>query len=166
MANCKPASTPLPEKTVLCATTNEEACDAHSYPYLQVIGLVMYAMLGTRPDIAYAVSTLSCFASWPGTPHIQALKHLLQYLKGSTHYGIIYSCDGGSLMGCLKDNIYRFTDSNYAMDPNTHHSVSRAIFLLTGGPISWSSRLQSSVSQSSTKAKYVASGAPRDGASS
>src|SRR5260221_12604958 len=70
MANCKPASTPLPEKTVLCATTNEEACDAHSYPYLQVIGLVMYAMLGTRPDIAYAVSTLSCFASQPRTPHV------------------------------------------------------------------------------------------------
>ena len=60
-------------------------------------------------------------------------------------------------MGCFKDNIYGFTDSNYAMDPNTRCSISGAVFLLAGGPISWSSRLQSSVSQSSTKAEYVAS---------
>src|SRR5258708_7230514 len=157
MANCKPAATPLPEKTVLHAATDEEAHDACSYPYLQVIGSVMYAMLGTRPDITYAVSTLSRFASRPGTPHVRALKHLLQYLKGSAHYGIIYSHDGGSLMGCLKDNIYGFTDSDYAMDPDTHRSVSGAVFLLAGVPISWSSRLQSSVSQSSTEAEYVAS---------
>ena len=54
----------------------------------------MYAMLGTRPNIAYAVSTLSCFTSQHGTPHVHALKHLLQYLKGSTEYGIVYSHDG------------------------------------------------------------------------
>ena len=60
-------------------------------------------------------------------------------------------------MGCFKDNIYGFTDSDYTMDPDTHCSISGAVFLLASGPISWSSRLQSSVSQSSTDAKYVAS---------
>jgi len=137
MADCKPAPTPLPEKMVLHAPTDDEVCEACSYPSLQVIGSVMYAMLGTRPDIAYAISTLSCFASHPGSPHVHALKHLLWYLKGSADYGIVYLCDGGSLVGCevtLDNDIYGFTDSDYAMDPNTHHSVSRAIFLLTGGP--------------------------------
>ena len=61
------------------------------YPYLQVIGLVMYAMLGTRPDIAYAVNTISCYSSCPSTQHVNAVKHLLHYLKGSANYGIIYS---------------------------------------------------------------------------
>src|SRR5258707_5229884 len=136
-------------------------CEARSYPYLQVIGSVMYAMLGTRPDIAYAVSTLSRFASRPGTPHVRALKHLLRYLKGSANYGITYSRDGGSLMGCEitlnNDIIHGFTDSDYAMDPDSRRSVSGAICLLAGGPISWRSKLQSSVSQSSTEAEYVAS---------
>ena len=59
MSECKPTATPLPKKTVLQAATNQEAHDARSYPCLQVIGSVMYVMLGTRPDIAYAVSTLS-----------------------------------------------------------------------------------------------------------
>src|SRR5260370_35877250 len=76
MADRKPVATPLPEKTVLRAATDEEAHEARSYPYLQVIGSVMYAMLGTRPDIAYAVSTLSGFAPRPGTPHVQPFKHL------------------------------------------------------------------------------------------
>ena len=141
MADCKPAPTPLPEKTILCAATDEEAHNAHSYPYLQVLGSVMYVMLGTRPDIAYAVSTLSCFASQPRTPHVQALKHLLQYVQGSATYGIIYSRDGGSLMGCgitSKDNMHGFTNSDYAMDPDTHCSISGAVFLLAGGLISWS----------------------------
>src|SRR5258708_21154438 len=161
MADCKPAPTPLPEKTVLRAASDDDAHEARSYPYLQVIGSVMYAMLGTRPDIAYAVSTLSRLASRPGTPHVRALKHLLRYLKGSANYGITYSRDGGSLMGCEitlnNDIIHGFTDSDYAMDPDSRRSVSGAIFLLAGGPISWRSKLQSSVSQSSTEAEYVAS---------
>src|SRR5258707_7530344 len=99
MADCKPAPTPLPEKTVLRAATDDEVCEACSYPYLQVIGSVMYAMLGTRPNIAYAISTLSRFASHPGSPHVHALKHLW-YLKGSADYGIVYLCDGGSIVGC------------------------------------------------------------------
>src|SRR5260370_34521069 len=75
MLDCKPTATPLPKK-ILHSVTDQEAQEAHSYPYLQVIRSIMYAMLGTRPDIAYTVSTLSCFTTCPGTPHIQALKHL------------------------------------------------------------------------------------------
>ncbi len=43
------------------------------------------------------------------------------------------------------------------MDPESRCSISGSIFLLAGGPISWRSKLQSSVSQSSTEAEYVAS---------
>jgi len=157
MADCKPVPTPLPKKTILHRATDQEAHKACSYPYLQAIGSIMYTMLGTRPDIAHAVSTLSHFASHPGTPHIHALKHLFRYLKGTADYGIVYSQDGGSLLGCEANSIYGFTDSDYAMDPDTHRSVSRAIFLLARGPISWSLRLQSTISQSSTEAEYVAS---------
>lgn len=86
----------------------------------------MYAMLGMRPDIAYAVSTLSCFSSQPGPKHVQALKHLLCYLKGSADFGIVYSCDGGTLHGSESermlsecDSLVGFTNSDYAMDPES-----------------------------------------------
>jgi len=77
-----------------------------------------------------------------GPQHLNALKHLLRYLKGSSGYGIVYSHDGGVLMGCESkvtpdaDSIVGYTDSDYAMDPVTCHSMSGAIFLLAGGPIS------------------------------
>ena len=55
------------------------------------------------------------------------------------------------------DSIMGYMDSDYAMDPNSCQFVSGAIFLLAGGPISWSSKLQASISQSSTEAEYIAS---------
>ena len=61
------------------------------YPYLQVIGSVMYPMLGMRLDIAYTISTLSRYSSRPGTQHVNTVKHLLHYLKGLANYRIIYS---------------------------------------------------------------------------
>ena len=70
MADCKPVATPLPEKAILQAASDDEVEAAWNHPYLQVIGSVMYAMLGTRPDIAYAISTLSHYASRPGTQHV------------------------------------------------------------------------------------------------
>src|SRR5258708_2097751 len=165
MADCKPVVTPLPEKLVLTSATDDKVLEAHSFPYLQAIGSVMYAMLGMRPDIAYAVSTLSCFSSQPGPKHVQALKHLLQYLKGSADFGIVYSHDGGTLLGSESkrilhsecDSLVGFTDSDYTMDPESQCSISSSVFLTAGGPVSWQSKLQSSLSQSSTEAKYLAS---------
>ncbi|KAL0413325.1 UNVERIFIED_CONTAM: Retrovirus-related Pol polyprotein from transposon TNT 1-94 [Sesamum radiatum] len=54
-------------------------------PYSNAIGSVMYLMVCTRPDIAYAVSCLSRYMSNAGPPHWEALKWLLRYLSGSAN---------------------------------------------------------------------------------
>ncbi|KAL0377078.1 UNVERIFIED_CONTAM: Retrovirus-related Pol polyprotein from transposon TNT 1-94 [Sesamum calycinum] len=54
-----------------------------SVPYSNAIGSIMYLMVSTRPDIAYAVRCLSRYMSNAGLPHWEALKWLLRYLKGS-----------------------------------------------------------------------------------
>jgi hypothetical protein len=38
-------------------------------PYHKAVGSLMYASLGTRPDITYAVQTVSRFTKNPGTAH-------------------------------------------------------------------------------------------------
>ncbi|GKF22440.1 zinc finger, CCHC-type containing protein [Tanacetum coccineum] len=48
--------------------------------YSRVIGCLMYAMICTRPDIAFAVGELSRYTSNPGTQHWQAIQRVLQYL--------------------------------------------------------------------------------------
>lgn len=43
-------------------------------PYQEAVGKLMYAALGTRPDIAYAVQVLSRFTKAPGEAHWEAVK--------------------------------------------------------------------------------------------
>ena len=44
----------------------------------------MYAMVATRPDLAYVVGVVSRYMSNPGRKHWEAVKHILRYLRGTT----------------------------------------------------------------------------------
>ena len=63
-------------------------------PYQEVLRSVMYAQIGTQPDLSYTVSTLSKYASDPGVAHWQALMHILQYIKATLDYKITYGGNG------------------------------------------------------------------------
>ena len=54
--------------------------------YQRAIRSLMYAMLRSRPDIAFVVSMVSRFASNPTAEHITAVKRILRYLKGTLNY--------------------------------------------------------------------------------
>jgi hypothetical protein len=53
--------------------------------YRQAIGSILYAALGSCPDISYAVGVLGRFAADPSTLHWKAVKHLLRYFVGTSH---------------------------------------------------------------------------------
>jgi hypothetical protein len=80
MTNAINASTPLDGNVNLY---NEECEDkeADVKQYLRIVVSSMYASLGTRPDISYAVTTLSRFNSKPREMHMTAAKRVLGYLK-------------------------------------------------------------------------------------
>jgi hypothetical protein len=63
MQNEKPVSTPLANNFKLtkemCPRTHEEIEYISRVPYSSTIGSLMYAMVCTRPDIAYAVGVVS-----------------------------------------------------------------------------------------------------------
>lgn len=59
-------------------------------PYRQLVGKLLYLTL-SRPDITFAVHTLSQFMSASRTLHMQAAHHLLRYLKGTPGQGLLYS---------------------------------------------------------------------------
>src|SRR5438552_9913207 len=107
----------------------------------------MYAMMETRPDITFVVSTLSIYASNPSNEHWAALKRVFRYLNGTQNLGIVYS--KGSLLG--------YTDSDWAGNITTRKSTSGYVFLLGSSAVSWSSKRQPIVVLSSYEAKYMAS---------
>jgi hypothetical protein len=79
--------------------------------------------------------------------HLIAAKNILRYLKGNLDHGIFYPSNNPG-------NLLTFTDADWARDPDSRHSTSRILYKLGTAPIAWSSKLQPSVSLSSTKAEY------------
>lgn len=135
-----------------CPTTDEEKLEMSSHPYHSLIGTLMYAMLGTRPDIAYAVGALSKYCSNPGKTHWQQALHILRYLAGTREYGLKFD---GKLSHDMSSLILGYTDSDWAGDLDTRRSTGGYVFKMSGAAVSWSSKLQASPALSSTEAEYV-----------
>ena len=107
----------------------------------------MYAMLGTRPDIAYAVSLVSRYPSNLTTQHWNAVTRIVKYLRGTVHYEFVYK-------GTLQD-LVGYTDSDWAGDL-TRKSTGGFVFNVGSGAIIWSSKRQSTVAISTCEAEYMA----------
>lgn len=127
-------------------------------PYQQAIGAIMYAMLGTRPDIAYAVTALSQFSHNPGHVHWTGVKRLLRYLRGTIDYKLTYSGSPTSPANIRSfPTISGFCDADWGSDLNDRRSITGYVFTLAGGAISWQSKKQPTVALSSVEAEYMAS---------
>ena len=146
LADCKPVATPMVQNQKL---TKLDAPEIDPQPYQQALGSLMYAMVGTRPDIAYAVGALSQHSATPGQEHWTALKRVFRYLRGTTDLSIHFN-------GKIPNEAFAFVDADHANDPNTRRSVGGYVYLIAGGAVSWSSKKQSSVALSSTEAEYMA----------
>jgi hypothetical protein len=113
----------------------------------------MYAMLGTRPDIAFAVTALSQFNSNPGQPHWTAVKHVMRYLRGTVDYQLTYGPLGKAAISPV---VIGYSDSDWGSDADDRRSVTGYVFLLGGGAVSWQARKQTTVALSSVEAEYMA----------
>jgi hypothetical protein len=114
MVNCKSARTPLPEGYQPLANTGP-ADSALRSQFQQVIGSLLYIMLGTRPNIAFAVTKLAQQSANPTKNHLSKAKHILAYLNSTRNYTLDY--DGKSGLGLVA-----FVDLDWGSDPNTRQS--------------------------------------------
>jgi len=116
MLNAKSASTLLPAGYY--ATKNIEPVDVELRSHFQmVIGFLLYLMLGTRPDIAFAVTHLSCHATNPSQDHLNKALYICRYLIGTSTYSLVYNGGSGAgLIACM--------DSDWGSDPTSHRQVS------------------------------------------
>lgn len=108
----------------------------------------MYAMTCTRPDIAFAVGKLSRFTSNPGPQHWLAIRRVLRYLKGTINYGITYSGEPPILEG--------YSDASWITNEEDNSSTSGWVFVYGGGAISWASKKQMVIADSTMSAEFIA----------
>jgi hypothetical protein len=162
MDNCNGVSTPMePNIQLEAALPSYTASRDHLLEYQQAIGSIMYAMLGTRPDLAFTVSTLSKYCSNPTPEHALAVRRTLRYLRKTINVGITYGGQENlaiqeAIDGLITTGITGFTDSDWAGDRDSRKSTSGYVFLLHGGAVSWKSTKQNVVATSSTEAEYIA----------
>ncbi|GJY51100.1 hypothetical protein Tco_0441947 [Tanacetum coccineum] len=116
--------------------------------YSRIIGMLMYLMTGTRPDLAYAVSRLSRYTSNPSYAHWKAITRVLHYLRYSRDYGLHYDRHPAVIEG--------YSDANWISDIKDSRSTSGYVFTLGGAAISWKSSKQTVIAKSTMESEFIA----------
>jgi len=148
MTNAVIANTPLPHRYTPVAHTGNPDPTLRTQ-YQAIIGSLLYLMLDTYPDIAFAVIKLSQFSANPSKEHFERAKYICHYLAGTKDYTMVFD-------GKTNEGLIAHSDSNWAADVNNRCSVTGYFFKLAGSSVSWLSRAQKTVALSSIKAEYMA----------
>lgn len=85
MINCKPIATRLQPHHNLVKTIDHLLPTTTSYS--SIVRALQY-LTTTRPDLTRAVNLVCQFMHAPYAPHLQAVKHILRYIKGTVNHGI------------------------------------------------------------------------------
>ena len=99
-----------------CPASKEERERMSRIPYASAIGSIMYAMLRTRPDVAYALSITSRYQSDPGESHWIAVKNILKYLRRTKDVVLTYGGQEGDLV------VNGYADASFQSDSDDFRS--------------------------------------------
>lgn len=127
---------------------------------------MLYLFCKTRPDLSFAVNYESRSTENPKKKDYVNLKRTLRYLKGTVSTGIFYRNNPNEIGDEEDLHLIAYCDSDFAGDIDTRDredveeirrkSTSGYVIFLFGSPISWSSRRQTIVAQSTMEAELIA----------
>ena len=152
MLHVKPADTPLPSKCNLnTATEKDETLSPEDHRrYRSLIGGLAYLAICTRPDIAFAVSTLSRQLHAPAKRHLILAKRVVRYIAGTADKKIFYPRSTGA-----SEPLMAYADADWAGCHDTRRSTTGILIKINNAPVYWASKRQSLVTLSSAEAEYV-----------
>ncbi|GJV51123.1 retrovirus-related pol polyprotein from transposon TNT 1-94 [Tanacetum coccineum] len=144
--SCDPVDTPMVEKSKLDEDKEGKAVDPSHYRGM--IGTLLY-LTASRPDLQFAICMCARYQARPTEKHLNAVKRIFRYLKGTVHRGLWYPKDSSIALTA-------FADADHAGCQDTRRSTSGSMQLLGDRLVSWSSKRQKSAAISSTEAEYIA----------
>ncbi|GKB06602.1 hypothetical protein Tco_0834835, partial [Tanacetum coccineum] len=96
--------------------------------FRSMVGSLMY-LTASRPDLVFVVCMCARYQSSPTKKHLEALKRVIQYLRGTINWGLWYPKDTAIALTA-------YADADHA--------------------VSWSSKKQKSIAISTIEAEYIA----------
>ena len=118
--------------------------------YRGMIGSLLY-LTASRPDIMYNVCLCARFQACPKESHLNAVKRIFRYLKGTIDIGLWYpKCDNFELI-C-------YSDADFGGCKIDRKSTSGTCHFLGHSLVSWHSKKQNSVVLSTAEVEYIAAG--------
>ncbi|KAI2489070.1 gag-polypeptide of LTR copia-type [Fragilaria crotonensis] len=160
------------------ATALMEYEDNAGFSYRSILGCVIYVYVVARIDIGFAVTLLARFSDHPVKIHFDSLRRLARYLRMTKDWGLIFwrpapidTFPVGDFIVLVSDtslpdfsaaiaHLAGYVDAAHATDLSTRRSITGLAFMLCGGPIAYKSKVQSTVSTSSTEAEFIAAVKP------
>ncbi|KAD6118644.1 hypothetical protein E3N88_09915 [Mikania micrantha] len=134
-------STKFPMEPGLKLSKKDEGPDADATEYRRLVGSLRY-LTHTRPDLSYSVGYVSRFMQAPKQSHMQAVKQILRYVKGTTCFGLHYERN-------MSKTLLGISDSSHMADMDDGKSTTGLIFFFNNAPISWNSQKRNTVALSS-----------------
>ncbi|XP_074351976.1 secreted RxLR effector protein 161-like [Apium graveolens] len=117
--------------------------------FRSMVGGLRY-LVHTRPDIAYCVGIVSRYMERPTKIHLSAAKRIMRYVKGTIHFGLVYSANSNNNV------LNGFSDSDLGGQLDDRHSTAGMVFYLNESVITWVSQKQRCVALSSCEAEFMA----------
>ena len=146
MEDYKPVGTPMVTRHKLSST--DETPTVEQKKYRSMIRGLQY-LTHKRPDIAHSVGIIERFQAEPRESHYAEVKRILRYLKGTMDYGLWYE-NSDDFTLCA------YTDVDWGGSIDDKKRTSGGAFFLGGKLVSWLSKKQNCISQSTAEVEYVA----------
>nr|GEU78090.1 integrase, catalytic region, zinc finger, CCHC-type, peptidase aspartic, catalytic [Tanacetum cinerariifolium] len=117
-------------------------------PRACMVGSLMY-LTASRPDLVFAVCMCARYHASPTKKHIEALKRIFWYLRGTINWGLWHPKETAKAL-------MAYADADHAGCQDTRRSTSRSAQFFGDKLVSWSSKKQKSTAISTTEAEYIA----------
>lgn len=129
MIECKPIRNPADTSIKLYSNMicDKNNFDMNQIPYQQAVGSLLFVAQATRPDISYAVNTVSRFNNNFKMPHWKAIKRIFRYLKQCINFKLVYSKTN-------LDKIIGYSDADWGSNIDNRKSCSGYVFNYANGP--------------------------------